>query len=672
MGCAPSVAQGTQAENNLAVIPSSSAASAPEPLSKANGVILNDDKNDDDFIEPTEVGVDAATLLAKAALSIQRRFRLFKTRRELRNWVLWDALELHDEQEKQTLFHFYNEMLAAVGNASPTDTDQEAVDDSSDTNDQDMLTAPQEWYLSHVVQLANFVRKENIIPESYLTELLKQAYVHLEGTAALIDVKLGQDETINIVGDLHGQLFDLFEVLNRAGWPSEKNQFLFNGDFVDRGDESVEVTAILFALQLAFPKYVRLNRGNHEENFQNQMCGFHSEIKGKYPPRYARFLIRRFNQAWRWLPLAHVIQESVLVLHGGLFADPKVGLQDIRDLKGRETFEHTVPPEKGWNDSVEKERHMYSDIVWSDPERKRGRKLKTKRGAGVGYGPDVTKNFLEENGLTLLIRSHESVQGGYDVLHQGQCITIFSASSYHGWRSNKGAFIRMRADCTHDYVTWYAKTCSDFYDEFTLDEPGGSRPEKPPQPQELRRQLKLAEMSLQQKLRELIFRNKQTILLVFEALDIQNTGFISRNSWANGMGKVFVGLTVPWMLVIPCFVNVNQDNQINYKEWVAGFKVEHGISSDNDAEKALVSTLYTREPELRMVFQLFDKDGSLTVTRSEFREGLEALAKQENFKDMAMLVDKSDQIFNIVDLDHSGEINMNEFFEGFRLSSANN
>ena len=77
------------------------------------------------------------------------------------------------------------------------------------------------------------------------------------------------------MGDLHGQLTDLLYILDTTGPPSEANQLCFNGDYVDRGPASVQVTLILFALQLAAPEHVFLNRGNHEEKSICYIFGFY-------------------------------------------------------------------------------------------------------------------------------------------------------------------------------------------------------------------------------------------------------------------------------------------------------------------------------------------------------------------------------------------------------------
>lgn len=121
-----------------------------------------------------------------------------------------------------------------------------------------------------------------------------------------------------------------------------------------------------------------------------------------------------FSEVFCLLPLAHVLNNRVLVVHGGLFSTDGVTLDDIRKIDRRQE-----PPDSG----------MMSELLWSDPQPMPGR-APSKRGVGVGFGPDVTERFLSSNGLELLVRSHEVKDEGYYVEANGKCITIFSAPNY--------------------------------------------------------------------------------------------------------------------------------------------------------------------------------------------------------------------------------------------------
>ena len=148
------------------------------------------------------------------------------------------------------------------------------------------------------------------------------------------------DGKLIVVGDIHGQLSDLLNIIDDGGMPGEKNIYLFNGDFVDRGENSVEVITILMALFCAYPGRVFLNRGNHEDAFVCQNYGFQEEVARKYD--LETFFM--FGEAFKHLPLFTVIDHTIFVVHGGLFSDEGTTLNDLSDIN---RIDYTaVPPIK--------------------------------------------------------------------------------------------------------------------------------------------------------------------------------------------------------------------------------------------------------------------------------------------------------------------------------------
>lgn len=256
-----------------------------------------------------------------------------------------------------------------------------------------------------------------------MRELLKKLPTLVEVTYA---------EQLTVCGDVHGQFFDLANIFELNGWPSETNPYLFNGDFVDRGSWSVECVTVLFAYKLALPNHFFLNRGNHESAAMNRMYGFDDELRAKYDER----AVGAFRELFNALPLAHRVQKRALVVHGGLFAEDITTVDDIALI---DRFRE--PPDHG----------PMADLLWSDPAPPgmRGRSP-SKRGVGVCFGADVAKRFLDANNLRLLIRSHEVKDNGYEIHADtdGRVITVFSAPNYVDQMGNKGAYIHLRGpDC---------------------------------------------------------------------------------------------------------------------------------------------------------------------------------------------------------------------------------
>ena len=242
------------------------------------------------------------------------------------------------------------------------------------------------------------------------------------------------EERVQIVGDLHGQFDDLLRIFRQAGYPSER-VFMFNGDWVDRGKKSVEILTVLFVWKIAYPERVWLNRGNHEFESICSVYGFAREMHEKYDDQVFALVCR---QVFPLLPIGHVIDKRVFVVHGGLI-DP-----------GHEHFSNL-----GW--WAEWPRSQFastegvgemSSWLWSDPGVDPGIRA-SHRGSGWIFGPDVTDRFCRDTGVALVVRSHEFVPGGVDVKHGGKCVTIFSASNYQGEASGAAYLDLCVADASY-------------------------------------------------------------------------------------------------------------------------------------------------------------------------------------------------------------------------------
>ncbi|PWA22362.1 hypothetical protein CCH79_00018234 [Gambusia affinis] len=305
-------------------------------------------------------------------------------------------------------------------------------------------------------------------------QILVQVKDVLSKLPSLVEITIKETDKLTICGDTHGQYYDLLNIFELNGLPSEANPYvsfpflkntnascflfipcsrffpgliyfwlkmrqepqklcvtdlnhsfqLFNGDFVDRGSFSVEVILTLFGFKLLYPDHFHLLRGNHETDNMNQMYGFEGEVKAKYTAQ----MFQLFSEVFQWLPLAQCINNKVLVMHGGLFSEDGVTLEDLRKID-----RNRQPPDSG----------PMCDLLWSDPQPQNGRSI-SKRGVSCQFGPDVTQHFLEQNKLDYIVRSHEVKAEGYEVTHLGKCITVFSAPNYCDQMGNKGAYIHLR------------------------------------------------------------------------------------------------------------------------------------------------------------------------------------------------------------------------------------
>eukprot|EP00440_Ansanella_granifera_P015871 gb/GFBE01017244.1/.p1 GENE.gb/GFBE01017244.1/~~gb/GFBE01017244.1/.p1 ORF type:complete len:590 (+),score=90.63 gb/GFBE01017244.1/:1-1770(+) len=286
-----------------------------------------------------------------------------------------------------------------------------------------------------------------------LTELFTEDYVDTlmilaNGVRRVLELQppLAQVSVpCRVFGDVHGQLRDLLLLFSAFGGPGIGDQsqvsFVFNGDFVDRGSHQVEVVGLLFALKLAFPDRVWLIRGNHEERTMNERYGFRKEsnrsLGKEFGPRIFHLVHKAFNQ----LPLAAIIANQILVLHGGI-GDGKWSLGDVLFVKRPLDDDGIYDPKNKWIfnllwsdpivDTAEDGAQGVSDIFGVHPS--------ARASDAVQFGWDVTQTFLAKNGLSLLVRSHQCKRGGtgFDVMHEGTLIGVFSARDYEN-HCNDGA-----------------------------------------------------------------------------------------------------------------------------------------------------------------------------------------------------------------------------------------
>lgn len=225
---------------------------------------------------------------------------------------------------------------------------------------------------------------------------------------------------LHVCGDIHGQYYDLLRIFEHCGYPGEYN-YLFLGDYVDRGKQSLETVCLLLCYKIKFPEKVTLLRGNHESSVTNRIYGFYDECKRRYNVR----IWRSFTDLFNWLPVAAIIDEKILCMHGGLSPDLK-NLQNITDIS-----RPTDIPDTG----------LLCDLLWSDPDKDCVEYDENDRGVSVIFGEKIVQDFNKKNDLDLIIRAHQVVDDGYEFFASRQLITIFSAPNYCGEFDNSAGIM---------------------------------------------------------------------------------------------------------------------------------------------------------------------------------------------------------------------------------------
>ena len=258
---------------------------------------------------------------------------------------------------------------------------------------------------------------------------------------------VAQDETlveiqapVTIIGDIHAQYVDLRAFLKMSGDP-ETEKFLFLGDYIDRGPNSLEVLVLLFSMKCLFPKNVFLLRGNHEVE---DVCGRYGFLD-ECTERYDEDLFYVFNETFTWLPLAARINSCIFCVHGGICEQLELPdtiseiKRPVTNILDHDTFGSLI-----------------SDVLWSDPAPKQNGWAFNARGVGWTFGADVCQEWMDQGLIRMLVRAHEVVKEGAEFPFPGvNCVTLFSAPNYSGICGNKGAIMHLDEELryTFQYIT---------------------------------------------------------------------------------------------------------------------------------------------------------------------------------------------------------------------------
>ncbi|XP_016349699.1 serine/threonine-protein phosphatase with EF-hands 2 [Sinocyclocheilus anshuiensis] len=334
------------------------------------------------------ISVPAATAM-RAALLIQRWYRQYVARLEMRRrctWNIFQSIEYSGQQDHIKLYNFFGYLMDHFSSANSQRNLVSHMFGESDVFQDmewerhvcykeievlDIYTGPHLSFpltISNVTELVHAFKNKQKLHARYVLQLLGKTWTLLRLMPNISHVCTCKHKEITICGDLHGHLEDLLLIFYKNGFPSAETPYVFNGDFVDK---SIEILLVLFAFLLLYPHDVHLNRGNHEDHIVNLRYGFTKEVLRKY---------------------------------------------------------------------------QIVDVLWSDPMSQNGCVPNEVRGGGCYWGPDVTHKVLDTHKLQLLIRSHECKQEGYEFCHNGRVLTIFSASNYYDVGSNRGAYIRLGPD----------------------------------------------------------------------------------------------------------------------------------------------------------------------------------------------------------------------------------
>ncbi|ETV87607.1 hypothetical protein, variant 5 [Aphanomyces astaci] len=541
---------------------------------------------------------------------------------DLRHWHIWSQLDMHDEATAVRLSKFMRNLMdLVVPDAAIRDSDT-AMSGELDLSSVKLHDAiHMDWPLK-ASQIEEMIRDFELsadavhipLPRESYHKLLVQSTEYYAAQPNVIPLQIPHGCTLTVVGDLHGQLHDLLYIFKTQGLPSPTNWYLFNGDLVDRGSCSVEICAIVLAYQSLFPDAVHVNRGNHEDEFMNSVHSFRQEVLVKYDAD----MFDAFNALFNALPLAHVVNRSIFVVHGGL-SDAPLTLAQINTIPRHEYHLH-VPNDRRMSEEL----HWMQDLLWSDPQVPLGLAT-SRRGAGVVFGPDVCAAFLRLNQLKMVVRSHEVIREGFmwtfDVdevtadgrvpevppshvpldmgdVPESMLLTLFSCSNYcHD--SNRGGILVLDAVLNYHIHTYSV----------------------PPKRSLIRGlpAFRSIEDHNRHNIMQLLLSHKSKLAQAFAALDESKASdnMVTVDTWAAVLRQV-LELDLDWKELAPRMAAVDAQGRINYVKFLASFRA---VYEGHREWHGVFDALYPHRKALEAIFCFFDRDQSGQISMDEFKRG---------------------------------------------------
>ncbi|CAF0731861.1 unnamed protein product [Didymodactylos carnosus] len=561
-------------------------------------------------------------------------------------WNIYQNIEYAGEQTQVKLYNFFLDLMQAASSQNTRDAllvaralqrtpsveDEELVAITSpDTVSVDLLSKGPHFHLPFDKKqfeiLINSFQKGEILHAHYVLLILHEARKLLKKLPNINNVSTTRTNLVTVVGDLHGNLGDLMIIFHKNGLPSEDNPYIYNGDIVDRGAHSIEVFLLISLSFILYPNEVFINRGNHEDHLMNLS----------------------------WLPLASVIDEKIFVTHGGIS-----DITDLNIIKGINRHKYisvlspdfTIPSEdqchiKELSKEILLEWRQLLDMLWSDPQAQDGCIPNIYRGGGCYFGQDITEKIMEKHNWTLIIRSHECKQEGFDYCHNKKVLTIFSASNYYSTGSNKGAYVKICPNMPPIIVQFMVTKAST-------------------RPITIWERVSRVEGDALHNLLKKFYANETLLMKEFEQHDPHKTGEISLNEWCDIVTNV-LNLKLPWRTLRSRLVEVNatDNTKIIYESTFKSYELQYLLNvTKSQRHPGVCQTIYRNKELLESVFRAIDKDSSGCISIEEFTDVCTFL----NHHNGSLFNDK--QIIDLatsIDLDKNGSIDFNEFLEAFRI-----
>uniref|UniRef100_A0A8C5T5H6 Serine/threonine-protein phosphatase with EF-hands n=1 Tax=Malurus cyaneus samueli TaxID=2593467 RepID=A0A8C5T5H6_9PASS len=663
--------------------------------------------------------------MIRAAILIQKWYRFTMARLEMRrrySLSIFQSIEYADEQDQLQVCNLPFFLNVEILFEKPDV--RKVVDEGLCLKEfEKKIDVPDSYYgprLSFPLTaedanaLLHAFRNEQLLHARYVLQLLSETRRVLKEMPNITHLSTSYSKEITVCGDLHGNLDDLLLIFYKNGLPSEQNRYVFNGDFVDRGKNSMEILIILFAFLLIYPNDLHLNRGNHEDYIMNLRYGFTKEVSKKYKDHWKQILCL-LRDVFSWLPLATIIDSKVLILHGGI--------SDTTDLDFLNALERNKVRDRtdvgiilfSLKNSAVQIQHLCINFCYCDsnfyffffklkslmrpPKSVRDREEQTKKRiatskaskhtatqhtavktqhnppsgsaepSGSNSPPDPA---LEEWKQILdILWSDPRSQNGCtpNKCRGGGCYFGPDVTAKLFARYNLKMLIRSHEfkpegyEISHDGKVITIFSASNYYEE------GSNRgayiklnPELTPRfvQYQVSKFTRTIESAALKSLREKIYAHRSELTSAFAQYDTNGTGRISVNDWAEAMESV-LQLELPWRMLRPQLVQMNPDGEVDFMSCFYDLKMGQPTK---EAQPALAETLCRYRKDLEIIFNIIDKDHSGLISFEEFSQTWRLFTSHLGIE---VEDDSIDKLVLSIDYNKDGHIDFNEFLEAFHV-----
>ncbi|KAM6944717.1 serine/threonine-protein phosphatase with EF-hands 2 [Lycodopsis pacificus] len=683
----------------------------------------------------------------RSAVLIQRWYRQYVARTEMRRrytWHIFQSIEYSGEQAQIKLYNFLGYLM---DNFTPASNERNLISHIFRENEvcrdaeweryfcYKNIEVPEIYSGPHLtfpmtaeqaVGLVEAFRNKKQLHSRYVLQLLLETWKQLRMLPNINRISTCQSKEITICGDLHGQLDDLLLIFYKNDMPSLEKPYLFNGDFVDRGKDSIEIIIILFSFLLVYPSEVYLNRGNHEDHIINLRYGFTKEVLTKYK-MHGKRILKLLQKIFSWLPLATVIDQKVLVLHGGI--SDTTDLAVLARVDRHNYVSALRPPKKRYQSTARMS--VDSDIdegVWSPNKvfqrqnsltslkpinrdsfmnrslqdfsgRLKVDEVELSRRTQSIFNPAISRLENETasssesvNSLTVIEEWKQILDLLWsDPMNQDGCVPneVRGGGCYWGPdvtedflnRHNLQLIIRSHECKQEGYEFCHNRKVLTLFSASNYYDVGSNRgayvklgPDLVPYLIQYQASSMIRELTVRQSvgrtersalkvLREQLFAHKSDLICAFKKVDGSNTGLLCLNDWASAVESV-MHLGLPWrMLHCQLVPGKTNGGMIDYHQWFNELAIK-GANADH-LDQSLLETLYRHRSTLETIFRIVDANNSGFITIEDFRQTWKLLGA---YLKMEITDDTISDLVVTIDRNQDGSIDIEEFMEAFRLT----